>query len=124
MGASPSPTIDNIFLNYFETVGLAECPDDFKPKFYRRYLDDMFLIFSNEQQAKHFFNYINSRHSSIKFTIAGEIDGTLAFLDVNVNREGNKFTTSVYQKEIFTGQGMNFLVIFTNNINQLHYSLR
>ena len=49
MGQSPSPTVANIFLNYFETKCLAECPDDFKPQFYRRYLDDTFLIFSNEQ---------------------------------------------------------------------------
>ena len=55
MGQSPSPTVANIFLNYFQTKCLAEFPDDFKPQFYRRYLDDTFLIFNNEQQAKHFF---------------------------------------------------------------------
>ena len=29
MGASLSPTVANIILNYFETNCLAECPDDF-----------------------------------------------------------------------------------------------
>ena len=54
MGASPSPIIANIFLNHFETHCLAECPVNFKPQFYRRYLDDTFLIFRNEDQAKLF----------------------------------------------------------------------
>ena len=54
MGASPSPIVANIFLNYFETECLAECPANFKPQSYRRYLDDTFLIFRNEDQAKEF----------------------------------------------------------------------
>ena len=91
MGAPSSPTVANIFLNYLQTKYLAECPDNFKPQFYRRYLDDTFLIFNNEQQAKQFFNFINSKNSNIKFTFEGEIDGTLPFLDVSVNRQGNRF---------------------------------
>ena len=52
MGQLPSPTVANIFLNYFEIKCLAGCPDDFKPQYYRRYLEDTFLIIHNEQQAK------------------------------------------------------------------------
>ena len=54
MGGFLSPTVANIFLNYFKTKYLTEHPADFKPPFYRRYLDDTFLIINNEQQAKQF----------------------------------------------------------------------
>ena len=70
-----------------------------------------------------FCYFINNKHRNIKFTFGGEIDGTLAFLEVSVNREGNTFTTSSYRKKTFTGQGMNFLIILNTNIKQLHYSL-
>lgn len=54
MNAFPSPTVANIFLKYFETKCLAECLYNFKPQFHRRYLEDTFLIFINEQQAKQY----------------------------------------------------------------------
>ena len=116
MGPFPSPTVANIFL-----ICLAECPDNLnlKPQ-----LDDTFLIFNNEQQMKQFFNLINSRHNSIKFMFECEIKETLSFLDVSINnKKGKKFTTYVNRKKTFTGHGMNYLVIITNNITQLHYSL-
>ena len=52
MSQSLSSIIANIFLNHLETHCRAECPTNFKPQFYRRYLDDTFLIFRNEGQAK------------------------------------------------------------------------
>ena len=66
-----------------------------------------------------FVNFVNSKHSNIKFTFDSEIDGTLAFLDVCVNREGNWFTTSVYRTKTFTGQGM----IFFSNIYRQNKSV-
>ena len=51
MGASPSPTVANIFQNYDETKCLAEYPDDFTLQFYRRNLDNKFLIFKNVHQT-------------------------------------------------------------------------
>ena len=52
MGASPSPIVASIFLNTFEIYCVAVCPINFKVQFYRRYLDDTFLHFRNEYQAK------------------------------------------------------------------------
>ena len=99
MGASPFPIVTNVFLNYFEIQCLADC------WVYRRYLDDTFLIFNNKQPGKQFCNFINN---NINFTFGGDSDGMLAYLEINVNREDNIFTTSVSRKKTFTGQGMNF----------------
>jgi hypothetical protein len=52
---------------------------------------------------------LNSRHPNIKFTVEYEIDGKIPFLDVLVNKtEGEKFSTSIFRKNTFTGLLMNF----------------
>ena len=38
--ASISPTFANLFLSHLEEIWLNECPIEFKPQFYRRYIDD------------------------------------------------------------------------------------
>ena len=95
MGSPISPLIANIFLNKFETSILNNCPVNFKPQFYKRYLDDTFLLFKDEQQSKQFFNYINSKHNNIKFTFEGESEQCLPFLDVFVKRT-EKYVYNLY----------------------------
>ena len=34
-----------LFLVYYESKWLEDCPQQFKPQFYRRYVDDIFLMF-------------------------------------------------------------------------------
>ena len=82
------------------------CFELFKPNFYRRYVDDLFLLFENPNQVTPFFNYLNSQHSNIKFTIEKEADNKLTFLDVSIVRSNNKFSTCVYRKPTFTGLGL------------------
>jgi len=108
MGSSLSPVIANIFLSHFEKRFLDTCLLEFKPSFYRRYLDDTFLIFSNVDQAKTFFDYFNSKHQNIKFTFEGEENKVLSFLDVSIHRSQNCFSTSIFRKKTFTGLGLNY----------------
>ena len=44
MGSPLGPTLANAFMCHMERKWLQECPVDFKPVFYRRYVDDCFLI--------------------------------------------------------------------------------
>ena len=108
MGSAISPLIANVFLNHFETSILENCPTNIKPKFYRRYLDDTFLLFENENQARSFLDFINSKHQQITFTFEGENEQCLSFLDVTVKRSNNKFITSVFRKTTFSGLGTNY----------------
>ena len=41
--------------------------------FYRRYVDDTFCLFHSEHDAVIFFDYINSRHPNIRFTMEKEL---------------------------------------------------
>ena len=84
------------------------CPLHFKPKLYRRYVDDTFLLFSDPSHIPLFLNYLNSQHTNISFTYEKETNNSLNFLDVLVERKDNAFFTSVYRKPTFTGLGLRY----------------
>ena len=62
MGSAVSLLTPNIFLNHNETNILNSWPIDIKSKFYRRYLDDVCLLFYNENQVRSFLDYVNCKH--------------------------------------------------------------
>ena len=111
MGSPSGPTLTNIFLCYHESNWLKDCPKDFKPVFYKRYVDDILVLFNTPEHAQLFLEYINKKHKSMKFSIETEINGSLSFLDVEIFRENNKFVTfvtNVFRKETFSGVYTNF----------------
>ena len=61
-------TLANIFLCHHEAIWLEECPNKFKPIYYRRYIDDTYLQFRCESQVEPFLSYLNEKHANIKFT--------------------------------------------------------
>ena len=106
MGGCISPTMANIFLNHHETEWLNQCPSEFKPILYRRYVDDTFLLFKCQSHVSKFHEYINAKHPRIKFTVENERNNSLPFLDVLVSKVDSKFETSTYRKPTHTGLGM------------------
>ena len=108
MGLPLGPTFANIFMCHYEKKWLDSCPPDFAPLFYRRYVDDCFLLFNSRSYAASFLSFLNSRHKNVKFTMENESNGQLPFLDVLVRKEGGKLHTSVYMKPSFSGLGTSF----------------
>ena len=47
MGNPLGPSLANAFLSHHEVKWLNDCPAHFKPIFYRRYVDDLFVIFES-----------------------------------------------------------------------------
>ena len=45
MGSPPGPSLANAFLAHYEQVWLDDCPVEFKPVYYKRYVDDIFVLF-------------------------------------------------------------------------------
>ena len=109
MGSPISATFANIFMSYHEQNWLRECLIEFKPILYKRYVDDIFVLFKNESDVPLFFDYINNKHRNIKFTIEKENQGKLPFLDILIEKTDNRLETSVYRKPTFSGLGINFL---------------
>ena len=103
MGSPLGPTLANLFMSYYEQIWLTECPLEFKPKFYRRYVDDIFILVEKIEHIEKFKDYLNSKHRNINFTSEIEIEGKLPFLDISIDRNAGKFVTSVYRKPTFTG---------------------
>ena len=91
-----------------ESKWLRNCHNDFKPVFYRRYVDDIFALLSSPDHTDKFKEYLSSKHPNINFSIEKEKDGCLPFLDVNIFRENEKFATNIYRKKTFSGVYTNF----------------
>ena len=108
MGSPIAPTLGNLFLCYMEKRWMENCPQNFKPVLYRRYVDDTSLLFRKSDHIQLFLNYLNRQHPNIIFTNESKINNALPFLDVTVTKENNKFITSVFRKPTFTGLSSNF----------------
>ena len=48
---------------------LKDCPKSFKPMYYKRYVDDIFVLFRKPEQVLQFVNYMNKRHKNIKYCL-------------------------------------------------------
>ncbi|XP_069992864.1 uncharacterized protein [Penaeus vannamei] len=68
MGSPLGPTLANAFLCHHESKWLADCPSHFKPVMYKRYVDDVFLLFNELSHVNMFLDYVNSKHVNIQFT--------------------------------------------------------
>ena len=77
MGSPLGPSLANLFICALEKKCLDECPLQFKPVVYRRYVDDTLCLFENEEHADLFLKHINNYHGSIKFTVEKEANNSL-----------------------------------------------
>ena len=103
MGSPLGPTLANAFLAFHEKQWLKDCPKEFKPVYYRRYVDDIFVLFKSHDHLLHFRNYLNSKHQNISFSFECESNNKMSFLDVEISREQGKFKTTIYRKPTFSG---------------------
>ena len=108
MGSSLSPSLANAFLAHYEQIWLNDCPDEFKHVHYKRYVDDIFVLFRSPHHLAKFNEYLNTKHANIKFTNEKEVSGSLPFLDVLISRNNKGFTPTVYHKPTFSGVYSNF----------------
>ena len=85
------PTLANAFLCFYDKKWLEQCPDKFKPIYYRRYVDDSFVLFKSRDYLIKFCSYWNKCYLNMKFSFEKEKNRKLSLLDVEVSRERNKF---------------------------------
>ena len=116
MGSPLAPVLANLFMGYHEKNWLTNY-DGSNVLFYRRYVDDIFCIFDNENDASLFLNYLNLQHTNITFTVEKEHDNKLPFLDILITKDttSDKCITSVFHKKTYTGLLMNFFSFTPRN---------
>ena len=61
MGSPLEPSLTNAFLCHHETNWLNNFPEKFKPVFYKRYVDDIFVLFERPEHVNSFVDYMNSK---------------------------------------------------------------
>ena len=100
MGSPLGPILANIFLGYCE----SQIPENEWPEMYHRYVDDTFSLFANgKESALKFLERLRNLHTAIEFTMEGEADNRLPFLDVLVIRKDARYETTICRKPTFTG---------------------
>ena len=70
---------------------------------YDRYVDDVFSFFVSKAKSAEFFKRLNSLHPALRFTVEGEENGSLPFLDVRATKTASGIVTSIFRKPTFTG---------------------
>ena len=108
MGSPLGPAKTNAFLPFYEIKWLEQCSKEFQPVFYRRYVDDIFVLFESAEHLSKFRNYFNTCHPNMSFSFEQEKNGKLSFLDIEVSREKENFETTVYRKPTFSGAYTHF----------------
>ena len=103
MGSPLGPTLGNAFPVHFEKNWLQNCPSDFKPRYYGRYVDEMFVLFTPPKHLEAFQYFQNGPHVNMSFTIESEEQNRMSFLDLQIICVDKTFTTSVYCKPTFSG---------------------
>ena len=108
MGSPLGPTFANIFMAELETSFLEKCDKSIKPTSYNRYVDDTLTSFREPQHADAFLTHLNNAHPNIKFTMEKEKSKQINFLDILITRNESTMATTVFRKDCFTGQGLNY----------------
>jgi hypothetical protein len=118
IGKSISGEIAEIYMDWFEEKYVFDEENSFKPIFWKRMRDDIFLVWkdSNKEITKRrgsddldqFLWKLNGKERRIQFTLEREKAGVLPFLDMSIKRQGKGFITKVYRKETHTQRYINW----------------
>ena len=80
MGSPISPIVANLYMEEFENKAINSAPQS--PLFWRRFVDDTFIIMQSSQKTS-FLEHLNNIDEHIQFTCEepGQ-DGSIPFLDI------------------------------------------
>ena len=110
MGSPVSPIVANLFMEDLEQRAMESAPDDLRPKFWKRYVDDTREVIRRgkvEEWSEH-LNRMDST-GSIKFTHEEETDNSIPFLDTHIHRRHDgSIKVKVYRKKTHTNQYLAF----------------
>ena len=95
MGYPLGPSLANAFLAHYEQIWRDDCPDEFKPVYYKRYVGDVFALFRSPHHLDKFNEYLITKHANIRFTSEKEVNGSLPFLHVLISQNKGGFTATV-----------------------------
>ena len=96
MGTKLAPNYANLFMTDFETKYVFSY--FLQPNYYRRFIDDIFLIWDHSpQELNDFIDHLNTVHSTIKFTKSIS-DDEITYLDLDIYKKDNTLHTKTHFK--------------------------
>ena len=110
MGSPVSPIIANLVMENLEQQAIATAPIECKPRFFKRYVDDILEIVTRgtEEQLTEHLNNVDDT-GSLKFTYECEEEGKIPFLDTLIVRKPDgSVKLLIYRKPTHTNQYLNF----------------
>ena len=87
VGSPLGSSLANASLFHHDAKRLNDCPEKFKPVFYKNYVDDIFGLFKSPEHVIPFVDYMNSKHKNINFSFETGKDEQMPFVDVDVFRK-------------------------------------
>ena len=69
------------------------------PNVFKRYVDNIFVMFLCQSHLKEFVNYMNTKHPNIKFTSEFEENDSFSFLDVKITRRNNQYLRQFFVRQ-------------------------
>ena len=79
MGSPLRSSLANAFLASHEQNWLNGCPLEYRPLYYRRYVDYIFALFKSSNHFKRFQIYLISCHVNMSFTAETEQNNKRSF---------------------------------------------
>jgi len=100
MGTPMAPNFANLYMANFEEKFIFTFP--FQPKFYKRYIDDIILIFDHPlDNFMQFKEHLNTVHPTMKFTFEHTYT-TINYLDITIKARNNRCHIQPYFKKTNT----------------------
>jgi len=99
MGTPMAPTVANVFMGWHESNLLSKSPVPVDASCWKRYIDDVFLLWTNtREELDDFVSFINSVHPSIKFTVTVSTS-QVPFLDLEIKFRDRYLISDLHTKE-------------------------
>jgi hypothetical protein len=98
MGTPMAPSVANLFMASLEYKLLEQSPVDIQREFWKRFIDDIFLLWmGTDEELASFMEFINSFHPTIKFTHQSSSE-KVSFLDISISLENGFLQTDLFTK--------------------------
>lgn len=85
MGNPTSAILMEVFMQNLEEEYIEELKNNYGVTFYARYVDDIICILEKDNKEQ-VLDFLNEGHKNIKFTMEGEEDGKINYLDLTIKR--------------------------------------
>jgi len=98
MGSPLSGTIAEIYFQYVEETYIKQWWDKNEIKYYKRYVDDVLIIYNNQKIKGHIIEEkINKIYRNLEFKMTTEDNNKIHYLDLTLERINNNIEICIYR---------------------------